>query len=498
MNKDKDIEQLFQDTFSGFEVNPPPGLKAEIDKKLPFGEPKRRLKYWFFGTSIVLLSLAFLGVYSYLSNPEKGTNGENKGLVSTQDKTNNTPQHATQEAVIDEDIAAAASGSGIKNLPNKNTNFTPKSGDEKPVNTTQDKTPNKKKKPAKNKKASPTKASDLYKKNKRIPKKLAPNKYLAQTKKNGGEEHWKETSSEKGFATNETNSSVENGPKTTDEAASSEETTKKAEPEKLKTDKNAEPEEKTEIPTSEGKQSTPAAKPPVTPPLPLMLSLKSGFSLPFNRFNETNLGAKETGLFNLQLEATYFLNEKIGLSSGINYFRSVQELEKHTTISKTELTGEELLYITKDTFDIFQVDTLPPDTVYYTMIIDSVVNPIYTTYSADSVQRSSFSSSSISIPILFSYSMAFGKHWNLDLMTGGMLHFQQVRFKLSENPVNQLISSTNMGFRFCLKTHVRYQWDHWGVSLSSNFGYDIGSPKFNSSKRQRSVLDVGVGLHYKF
>ncbi len=83
-------------------------------------------------------------------------------------------------------------------------------------------------------------------------------------------------------------------------------------------------------------------------------------------------------------------------------------------------------------------------------------------------------------------------------MAGGILSFQSVKFFDANNPLNNDLKLNKFGFKSCIKTHLRYQFSKFGVSLSSNFSYDFGAAKIQNVSRNRLLLDLGLGLHYQF
>lgn len=526
MDKDQDIEKLFQDTFDGFEVTPPAEIKLEINQKLGFGKSYAGRKIWFFGIAIAFLGLVSLTAYLFFfstSTKSKDT------LTSLQTPTSIIDDSNENESpVLDEELAKAGINDRSETNTNKketktNNSLSKKQADKKTVSSSKNSIDNqnyteqnpskKQQQPTGNKankktkkKNSATKASDVYRKTKKLPKLEQPNKILALEGEKNPVGTEKEIDTENIAVNSDSGNAKPNLSKEDDinkenikNDAKTEINENKSSTSEKTIEKTVSDSTKNEVTPPDSPQNEKPGDKKGKPNFPLMLSLKTGTSFTANSFSGSNAEQKvnESSLFNVQLEATYSFGQNIGVSSGVNYYRSLQNLSQRFSVSEQKWVGTQTQYTTKDTFELIPNDSLPPDTIFYT-ITDSLDIPVYETVTTDSTEQSSFVSSSISIPFLFSYSFSLTDRLNLDLLGGGTLRFQQIKFRENNNPLNQQIMYNKMGISLCLKTHLRYQWDHFGVSVSTNFGYDFGSPGFVSSQRKRFLVDLGLGVHYRF
>jgi hypothetical protein len=110
----------------------------------------------------------------------------------------------------------------------------------------------------------------------------------------------------------------------------------------------------------------------------------------------------------------------------------------------------------------------------------------------------SYSVLSFSLPFQFSISQQFGQKFYADIMAGGVVSYQSVRFNKEANPLISDLDYSKFGLKLCLRTQLRYQFSKFGVSLNSNFIHDFSGIKNPTNPRKRQLIDLGFGLHYAF
>lgn len=92
MKEENNIERLFQDTFEGFEMTPPPAVKSAIDKGIA---TKRGGMGWFLGALIVLI-IGSLFAWKFLSTTNNTSN--HPQLAQTEQEDNGTAEDNVSEA----------------------------------------------------------------------------------------------------------------------------------------------------------------------------------------------------------------------------------------------------------------------------------------------------------------------------------------------------------------------------------------------------------------
>ena len=213
-----------------------------------------------------------------------------------------------------------------------------------------------------------------------------------------------------------------------------------------------------------------------------LLSFKTGSSIGINQFKAPasfTLNEK-SGLF-LQTEFAYYLNSKMAISSGLNYVQNKEVFNINETILvDSVIQSYNYTYI---------IDSMQN-------IIDSIAIPVYGSDSMNINSSNNYQVFAVGLPILFQYSFELNPKLFLDLSTGAIINMQGSKV-ISETASSATRNIHQFGMKVCLRTELRYQFSNFGVSLNSNFGYDLKPIQtWENSERRRSYLNLGIGVHY--
>ncbi len=509
MKEQEDIDYLFKSTFDDFTVAPPASVRESVNLAIA-AKRKKKFVRWFFA-GVFAFVILFVTAISMLDNAQRDSqlaqnnadNSNNNSISdhSTAKNTSATSHHGQNQ---NDGANAAVSSDTIKSVQ----------GSEKILNSKKEKgstasrwgSTNKKSKSGtrsvpSNSKSGKISHSKYLKDNRvktgkpRVPKisagKISSKGKNAKNPKSSKNNPGNTNGNSSGALAG--NSGLQEGNKGLDEISdngnkggngstkieSSEETKapEKKEDPISKVDSTLTPyadssslDEEPEKPEQKKKQDH-----------PLLFSLRGGTTFGFNQLKTTDTvnTLKEKGSFFFQGEATYFLRPRIAITSGFNYEGRTENLSQEVTTMDSVVIGSHMEYI----FDSLQ-------------ILDSFLVDDYGIQAVTANRQNSYKLYAVSLPVLFTYSQDLSSKLKLDISGGAILSLQGS--KIISETYNQGMTVVNkFGVKACVRTQLRYQFSAWGVSLNTNFGYDlIPVNSWNGVKRTRTFLDLGVGVHY--
>jgi len=211
---------------------------------------------------------------------------------------------------------------------------------------------------------------------------------------------------------------------------------------------------------------------------PMLLSLRTGTTFGFNRLKSNeNYQFSEKKAFFIQGEAAYFFKPNMALASGLNYEQRTENISLPKLVLDSVIAGYNLVPV---------VDS--------GLVVDTIYVPVYSISGSTVSQQNMHKAYAFSVPLLFTYAYQLTPKWHLDLSAGAILGFQGIKRSLFDSIVH---TTHNFGLKACVRTQLRYQFSEWGVSLNTNFGYDlIPVQSWSGVKRRRTYLDLGIGVHY--
>lgn len=120
MKEENNIERLFQDTFEGFEVTPPPAVKSAIDKGIA---AKRGGMGWLLGALLVLI-IGSLFAWKFLSTTDD-TKTQQRQIAQTEQEDNSSAEETVSQtssaAVVSTNTSTDASKRSNQNGENTRT-----------------------------------------------------------------------------------------------------------------------------------------------------------------------------------------------------------------------------------------------------------------------------------------------------------------------------------------------------------------------------------------
>lgn len=470
-----DIDELFQKSFENFEVEPPSELKALIDKQIQVQRKRRFGKIWFLG--IILLALISSASLFFLNNKKQNLHAQK--VVTT---SNNS--HELYPSKLDETTKKSSNKSNSQVDKNFNQSKTEKdkfktekinskisNNLETKVGKTYNSIQTKKEK---------NNSSNKFKKQqktKKIKIDLIENfEKLVNTKENNKHDEdlivlTKPNDILKDSVIHKSNPDID--------------TNQLSQNTSVKLDSS---------------QNNSDSKNPINNKrnLPLLLSFKTDYLSPlFNNSNSEEFISRNS--FHFQLEGSFLFSKKFGASSGINYFSSSQIYTKSQSYTDSTLIGFTTDYIFDDsTSYIYDSNNMIVDSVIYSFIIDSIQSSLYEFINKSSSTNSLYTISSFSVPLFIYFNQKLSNNIYLDLNTGAILNFQKIRFTDTSNPLNSDLTLSKIGIKAILKTSLRYQFSQFGVSLNTNFLYDLSPTKTATFKRNVLNWGIGVGASWRF
>lgn len=483
MKKINDIEDLFQQSFEQFEVPVPPNLKDKIDQKLHF-KSKRKFA-WIWWSAIVAI-LLISGIY--LNSSSDSIQKTNQ----TSQVSQNNKQHQDLETVKPkkEQNKISKQGENNENKNSKSTLLQIGTSSEKTTITknepsNQVNTQNSSKAIKKNKSKNSEKMKTDFSKNenRNLPEKMGNSSSSNKETQNGN--------TEKSIVSN---NSTENNNKTnkqTGEISITNKTEVQVENDSLNLSENQDSK------TTDSIQKENISQNDISLPQAFnrfLFTLKSDYLTPLS----ANKNFKTQNAFQFQAEASYFLTKNIGINSGVNYFTSMNRYHETTTKKDSTFTGNTIDYTYSDSTSYFY-DTMGviTDSIVYTYTSDSTMTPNYA-YNETQTENSSFYTvNSISIPFSFHYQQKLTSKLYLDLLAGGILSYQQIKFLDKSNPLNSTLRLNQFGFKAAVKTSLRYQFNKFGVCLNNTLLIDFSPSMPQNSKRKEISYGFGVGMSWR-
>ncbi|MCE3295908.1 MAG: hypothetical protein K0R65_1622 [Crocinitomicaceae bacterium] len=505
MEHENDIDNLFQKSFESFEVLPPDELKQKIDEQLNFKEKKRRffglpsvlpLAAWLLGGISLMggVILAILLLYTPGSKhhdkfldkngklatlpaavrTEKGKPDEKQNASG---KQNETTAGSTEGKQSGEQSGKQDENEELKS--NKNTQLSSSSS-----NFNQSETQD----------SSNKKSAGKQRNRKKKHKSGNPENTLSHKEKEKENEKEKERENEGGKQNEEKQPEQDpNKPDKEDAAANTADSltaAKEAAALAKKDDSSANDS------LAENYVKPERKKPEPIPLSPFLVGVQFGLTKAVNSSDETVSFGEHNPLY-INFDASY-RRRKIGIASGFNYFSTGESVSyTYTQSDSTLVTTYE--YITDDTIQyIYDTNQMIIDSIYHTIIVDSTAVEGYQVNTNSFTESSVYRVSYFSIPFMLSYQQRLFSKFYLDLMAGGVISYQKLRFTENNNPANDNVTLSELGFRLCVKTNLRYQFSKFGVSINSNFNYDLKPVQYLQTSRKRQALDFGVGIWYNF
>lgn len=215
-----------------------------------------------------------------------------------------------------------------------------------------------------------------------------------------------------------------------------------------------------------------------------LISMHSGTSFASNRLSQSTMKNNEKNAFFMNIEASKLLKNNFSLSSGFQFNKYSNEF------NSTIIFADSVISSIDTTFIISPVDS--------SIILDTIVNVHYSKNITKVDERQLYNQMSLSVPLYFGYSQKIKDHFYFDIDGGVLLSYQQAKL-VSTNSNIPDPTIRNFGVKLCVRPQIRYQFDHFGISISSNFGYDL-MPTLNWSgvTRKRFYSEFGIGIHYQF
>lgn len=533
MKQNDEIENLFESTFDDFSVEPPPSLKIAIDEKIKFKRGFNKL-WMFIPLSLLLITVIGFMLFNNSNTIDKtitasnttisestSSNGKNNTYSDTSDQSNNTSKSNLTKSKNQDN-------SGIQSLNNTNTHntnvksTTPSFGEK--VNPTKityssNKTLNNQdKKQSKSSKNSIKKTinkktqkqlkhetgndsiKDQFQKstgtigntkdNSNQPKNSdfqdltsktvgSNNPFIDSEKKNNL------TSSEENNGGNTlingTNSTTsnENKEKNNDlvSSASNDKDSSTNEIDTLNSNLILNTANTTPVDSLSGKKKNASTA-------SWLLSARFGYPLISNTLTNEEYSLAEKNALFINAEASYLFKNNFTISSGFQYNQYRNNLTYNTSKSDS-------LFIGIDSVIVADTSNPQNDTI--------ICIPMYEYIDANTFYRQLYNQTSISIPLYFGYNFKINDNWFVDVNGGIVLSYQQAK-RVSSDPQIPDPIIRSFGFKTCIRPQIRYQFnDHFGISISSNFGYDfVPTLNWESVARKRIYSEFGIGFHYGF
>lgn len=495
MKENDEIDDLFRSSFDDFSVEPPPHVKISIDEKIDF---KRKIKGGYYkGFIFSILSILLIGSV-YLLNSSKSEKNLSASTETTTNESNVSEKESkenvsTEEELIPNNVISKSKEPVYIKEEQKSTSINstakPSKTAEKLKSTTPSKitstsTPSKiisstsavtTKTTVNSARTASNKKNALATKKKKRKRNTSPKDIYPASKNVTNSENpearkeikveGKENEISSNLVENKSTSPLETTPLITptktaiDSVNNIENSISLIESKSDSTIEAAD--ELKQIPISKWRLSSHVGQ--------ATFSNKIGF--------ENEYSIKENNSIYFNIEATRLLKNKCNATFGFQANQYLSDLSKSTSVTSYFQNG---------------VDSIGFDTTLNVVI--SVPN--FDTLQTNVVAHQHYSVSNFSIPLYFGYTQKIYKNIFLDATAGALIGYQSA--KLIANDLN-LIAPTihSFGVKACIRPQLRYQFNRFGVSVSSNFGYDlIPTLNWNGINRKRSYVEFGVGLHF--
>ena len=490
MKQNDEIEDLFASTFDDFSVEPPPNVKINIDTKI---KKNRFNKSWLF----IPVLIALVSVIGYLFTPSAKPSIQHSASIpftnkrSSQNFEKENDQNYTSQNNTSASLDTATKNSNIKtkgqNQENKSinkyttntttkqltqttlTNFSKNSKTSNQYNSTK-----KSKSDLKKKNSSNSSNSSNQTINNSIPTDQTT------TSLNASQTGNTQNGNSSNHSNNQNNSTGNNTQNSSKDSIIDRETKDNL---TLKADSIAKSDSLNNL-VNIAPDNT--QKPPIDSTKNAskwLISTHFGSSLTHTTSSNKNFSYTENNSLFMNIEASYYLNNKVNFNSGIQYNSFSNHLIYNTyTYQDSIQTG----------FDSTMVINPQDSTVSWN---------VYPVYQIDSLLVSNnqfYNQSSISIPLYIGYTQQLKTNWYFDATGGILLSYQQAK-KISSDPLVPDPTIRSMGIKVCVRPQIRYQLNQFGISISSNFGYDlIPTLNWNGVNKKRMYSEFAIGVHYQF
>jgi hypothetical protein len=525
MKNTDEIEKMFEETFALFEVLPPDELKSAIDQKINF-VPNSKKRFWGLGSFLIL---AFIGSGLFVffnSNKKLNTLNNNKLTKELPNKNLLVTKNNKNEVLNNKLVSSTHSINYSKNKMNEEEMILQTKKHER----TKDKTfesdklnsINKNKKTEiksdKKSKLNSKKRKKAINKNKNIRtnsefniyaieennRNLISTNLTSNNKENNSKELpdkdlvRREESIRKITENVNTISNINDAVENNQETEFNNEN-KAIDSSILTSSSNS---ENVEIISQNQTELNSNIKNKKTIKLPFMFSLATGtfFTKSFYRNNSLALNVKEKNNFQAQFDVTYLLKKSnFSVQTGINLSNSMNEFTFNQSRIDSIFNG--YVYQTKEVVQsmIFIEYGNRIDTIITTKTDTISSSLIYDKFNVNDRKSFQINTTNFTIPILLRYSQSLiNDKLYFDLNSGVGVSFLKTKFSDPLNVYNNQFTKQNVGLKGIIKTHIRYQFSQFGISLNSNFLYDFKATSILNTTRNRLVFDLGIGLHYSF
>lgn len=475
MKELEDIDHLFKSEFDDFAVVPPASVKEAIDKNIA-AIRRKKLLIRFFSVLSVLLLIAVATFFLLRDPGTENTTAQASAVQSPGGKANDpipnaSPQHQDRSGVSSplsskpgtpETSGALPTGTPGKKAASPSSSFSPPAGNGKKTSSDNRTAPAKSKRPvyinADTKQKRATRSGETARSSSQVSGGLST---IAGNDDTGPQAA--------------TGQPVAENPAESRSGQQSGAATAKAEEKKPAAGDTLTPYAKEDsIYTPEPFKNAPARN------TSWLFSLKPGIGFGFSQRKDTSsMKIEEKNTFFVQAEASYFFTERFALTSGLSYHTRTENYFKELPTTQSVIVDYQVQYVYDSSM----------------AVIDSIFVPVYNVDTVAAQLRSSYRLYSIGIPVFFTWSQPLSAKLCLDLSAGAVFSIQGYRAISNDLLLSPTVNKP--GVKACLRAQLRYQFSRWGVSLNSNFGYDLTPGiQLPEIQRKRSFLEVGAGIHY--
>jgi hypothetical protein len=497
MKENDEIEDLFRSSFDDFSVEPPPHVKVSIDERIDFKKKNNSWRGFAF-----LMTVLFIagGVYLFSaslfekqaivsSNEEQMTNHSDSANESVTNETRNK-KRSLNTSISEKSTVELKESTTNEISPNTHASISTKVNLKSEKISTSFATVKKSKVARKVKTEKITPSSNLKmednppSKSKYTSQKKTQKKRSNSIQKTATAESFKIVTSEIAIANNPHNTL-----KNETETALLENNVISAVKENTPGTESPKPVDSLanmlntvnsiKGTVSDSLQTDTLLKIPTVTHSKWMISSHFGSSKFSNKLASTSIySLTESKSFYFNMEATRSLKHDFSTTFGFQTNQYVSELSKDV-----------------QTIEYFQNG-------YDSIIIDTSLNTVIHLPHLDSTYTNSrlqqfYNITNLSIPVYFGYTQHIFKGVFLDATAGALLSYQTAKFITSDlNSSSPTVRS--FGVKMCVRPQLRYQFNRFGISISSNFGYDfIPTLNWTGISRKRSYVEFGIGLHFQ-
>lgn len=480
-----DIERLFQESFDGFEVSPPPSVKSDIDRQI--GGNNRKLLWWL---SVALLILITATATLLIAN--RSTTPQQPESTSSASSSGNTATDNSNDASSSNNLPDQNAKQTALNVPQTAPEQTKQASDVKPTAKKQVQTGkqplknNPQQKPKNGRKQQKTKTPKLTKTlGNKVLKTPTNSVVKTPTAYDTGKLPVTSGSSETGKTPN----NEKTDPKTSgNDPVSNAGTTSPADSLNADPSKSGADSTLTENtpPTNTEEQNKADKDKDKSTDKPWMISFYTGPQ--FDRWNTKN---KETSFdiptsWRTSLEVQRNITGNLSASTGVGYQRNWEYFHKN-------------VYFVYDSV-YMGIDTIP---IYDQQNPDSIIGYEYVeVYGSDSTSSPFYTSrlvNTFSIPLYLHYTFELSENWFLLTDVGATFNFYSVMATWENNPIKPDPVSNDFGINAMLRLHAGYRRGNWMFSAGITGSMYLKTPvTYSGIDTKRLFLSPQLGLHYSF